>query len=114
MSFYRIPTYTKSQISSVPHFEGETIEDKIERIVNNGDPIDATAQIIHTDKSKGVQPQYNIRTDRWEQATEIMDVVHRGKLGDSTKGAKDAGELADKVSKRSDAVKGEDDKASDA
>lgn len=58
-------------------YEGETIEKKIRRIVSNKEPITDGATIIHTDRRDGVQPGYDIRTDRWEVAVEAMDKVSK-------------------------------------
>ena len=46
--------------------EGETIEQKVERIMSNNEPIEDVAPLIYTERADGVQPQYDIRTDRWE------------------------------------------------
>lgn len=56
-------------------YEGETIEQKIFRITNNKEPITDGAPLIYTDRSEGVQPDYNIRTDRFEVAIDAMDKV---------------------------------------
>jgi len=56
---------------------GETIEKKIRRIVNNKEPITDGAPLIYTERSKGVEAQYNIRTDRFEIAVEAMDKVSK-------------------------------------
>ena len=47
----------------IPPYEGETIENKVQRIVLNKEPIEDGAEIIYTEKKDGVLPQYNIRTD---------------------------------------------------
>lgn len=57
--------------------QGETIENKIERIVSNKEPISDGAPLIYTDRKDGVQPDYDIRTDRFEYAIEAMDIVSR-------------------------------------
>lgn len=57
--------------------EGETIEQKIERIVNNKEPITDGAPITYTERSEGVKAGYNIRTDRFEVAVEAMDKVSK-------------------------------------
>lgn len=57
--------------------EGERIEDKVERLVNNREPIRDASTIIYTEKKDGVMPAYNARTDRFEVAIEAMDKVHR-------------------------------------
>lgn len=60
--------------------EGETIENKIERIVTQKEPIKDGAEKIYTDRKEGVKPAYNIRTDRFELAVEGMDSIHRSAL----------------------------------
>lgn len=59
---------------------GETLESKIERIVNNKEPIgqgNDTAPIIYTERKEGVRASTNIRTDRFEIAVEAADKVAR-------------------------------------
>jgi len=67
--------YRKSQLKSVEVVEGEPIEHKIERVVSNKEPITDGAPSIFTERKEGVISAYNIRTDRWEVATEAMDKV---------------------------------------
>jgi len=70
---YRIPS--KSSLTSVETVEGEPIEHKIERIVSNKEPISDGAPEIFTERKEGVKSAYNIRTDRWEIASEAMSKV---------------------------------------
>lgn len=65
----------RSQLKSVETYEGETIEQKVRRILDENEPIKDGAPIIYTDKKDGVLPAYNIRTDRWEIAIDAMDKV---------------------------------------
>lgn len=60
--------------------EGETIEMKIERIVNNNEPITDSAPIIYTERKDGVDPAHDIRTDVWEIAADAMDVVTKTRI----------------------------------
>lgn len=55
--------------------EGESIEAKVCRIVNNGEPISDGAPLIYTERKDGVKDEYNIRTDRFEIALNAMDYV---------------------------------------
>ena len=55
--------------------EGESIEHKIERLIENNEPISDSAPIIYTERKDGVLPQYDIRTDRFELAIDAMDKV---------------------------------------
>jgi hypothetical protein len=67
--------YVSSTIKSVEITEGEPIEHKIERVVSNKEPITDGAPSIFTERKDGVVAAYNIRTDRWEVASEAMDKV---------------------------------------
>lgn len=67
----------KESMTGVALFEGETIEKKIQRIVNNKEPITDGAPIIYTERKDGVQPQYDIRSDRFDIAIEAMDKVDK-------------------------------------
>lgn len=71
----RIPT----QIKSYNVDEGETIEQKVDRVTTNKEPIKDGAPIIHTDRKDGVQPGYNIRTDRWDTALDAMDLISKSR-----------------------------------
>lgn len=53
--------------------KGETMEEKMNRLQNGMEPIKDSAPLLFTEKGKGVNPAYNIRTDRWEIATDIKD-----------------------------------------
>lgn len=60
--------------------EGETIEQKVERIMSNGEAIEDVAPLIYTERADGVQPQYDIRTDRWDVAIDAMDYVTKSEI----------------------------------
>lgn len=77
---YNIHKNYKTSINKPSLDEGETIETKIERIVNNNEPITDGAPIIYMDRKEGVIPDYDIRTDRWEVAIDGMDVVAKSQL----------------------------------
>jgi len=57
--------------------EGEMLETKIERIVNNNEPIKDGAPIIYTERKEGVRASTNIKTDRFEVAIEAMDKTQK-------------------------------------
>lgn len=67
-------------LKSVETYEGETIETKVARIVQEKAPITDGAPIIYTDREQGVLPAYNVRTDRWEIAENAMDKVNAAKM----------------------------------
>lgn len=77
---YRTIKSKKTSIRLNQSYVGETIEQKINRIVNNKEPISDGAPLVYTDRKDGVQPEYDIRTDRFEIAVDAMDKVTKSKL----------------------------------
>lgn len=57
--------------------EGETLEQQIERMVNNKEPIKEGTALIYTERKDGIKPEMNIRTDRWEIAIEATEKIAR-------------------------------------
>lgn len=54
---------------------GETIEQKVRRMVKMGEPINDSSPLVYTERKDGVKPEHDIRTDRFEIAVEAMDKV---------------------------------------
>ena len=77
---YRTTTNYGTTLDVNTSIEGETIEEKIERVVNSGEPITDGAPIIYTERKQGVLPEFNPRTDRFEVAIDAMDKVARSKI----------------------------------
>ena len=65
------------RLKSVDIYEGETIERKVARITLTKEPITDTAPIIYTEKKDGVQPEFDIRTDRFEIAVDAVDKINQ-------------------------------------
>lgn len=72
---YKINMPAKTSIKGKEKMEGETIEAKVRRIVNNKEPITDGAPIVYTERKDGINPAHDIRTDRWDIAIEAMDTV---------------------------------------
>lgn len=92
---YKPTTPTKTTLKVNEGYQGETIEKKIRRIVNNKEPITDGAPIIYTERKEGVKPEYDIRTDRFEIALDAMDKVaqsHKAKREARMKVVRDEGE----------------------
>ena len=70
-------------MNPVETFEGEFIEEKVARVVENKEPIEDGAPIIYTERKDGVIPAYNIRTDKWDVAQAAMDAVNQANLAKS-------------------------------
>lgn len=78
----------KKNIGSIPSkltinqsVEGETIELKVERIVNNKEPVKDGAPMIYTARQEGINKAYDIRTDRWEVAIDASTAVAKSYKG---------------------------------
>lgn len=59
--------------------EGETIEQKVERMVHNKEPIKDGAIPQYSERKKGVMAGWNIRTDKWEIASEAIGAINKSK-----------------------------------
>ena len=79
---YKTPIFGQTVIRKSKVTEGETIETKVERIIQNKEPIKDGAPLIFQERKEGVQPAYNIRTDRMEIALEAMDKNNRAKVAE--------------------------------
>ena len=75
--------YLPTFIGSVETFEGESIEEKVAKLIENNEPVTDGAPIIYTEKKDGVLPQYNIRTDKWDIAQSAMDLANASKIAKS-------------------------------
>ena len=80
MYSYKRNTITKTSIRCNESQPGERIEEKIERLLNNKEPIRDTAPQVFTDRQDGVKPEYDIRTDKWEEAASAADKVAEARL----------------------------------
>lgn len=54
---------------------GELIEQKVQRITENNEPINDGVEMIYTERKDGVLPQYNMRTDKWDIALDAMTKI---------------------------------------
>ena len=71
-----IPTF----MGSVESFEGESIEKKVSKLIENNEPITDGAPLIYTERKEGVIPAYDVRTDRFEIAVEAMGKVVKSNI----------------------------------
>ena len=61
-------------------YKGQSIEDRCKILVETGEPIKDTTPLIFTPKEKGVMPQYDVRTDKWDIAQNAMDRVNKERI----------------------------------
>ena len=67
--------YNHTSINVYNGVQGEPLEHKINRIVNNKEPIKDGAPLIYTERKEGIRASTNIRTDRWEIAIDGTDKI---------------------------------------
>ena len=77
------------QVTDTGYYDGESIETKCRRIMEEKTPITDGAPIIYTPKEQGVLPAYDIRTDKWDMAIMAMDAVNKQKIAESKKTPKE-------------------------
>lgn len=64
---------------STETYEGESIEKKCARMIENNEPITDGASLVYTERADGVRPEFNVRTDKWAIAQETMERVSGAK-----------------------------------
>ena len=65
--------------------KGETLIKKIQRILDENEPLTDGAPMIYTPKQAGVREDCNGRTDKWALAMDAMDRVNNYKLNEYLK-----------------------------
>lgn len=65
--------------------KGETLIKKIQRILDENEPLTDGAPMIYTPKQAGVRDDCNVRTDKWALAMDAMDKVNNYKLNEYLK-----------------------------
>lgn len=108
MGLYKTPIRTTTSLKRNESSEGETLEQKIDRIVNNKEAIKDGAPPIYTERKEGVVAAYDIRTDKMEKALEAMDAVHKTEIAKRNNRIenreKEIKELNEKQRKREEAI----------
>lgn len=77
---YKVIKPRKTTLKVNQSKEGETIETKVNRIVNNKEPIKDGAPLIYTERKDGINPSHDIRTDRWDIAADAMDKTAKNRI----------------------------------
>ena len=75
---YKTPKFAKTTLVVNESTEGETLEMKIDRFINNREPItDNGSNAIYMERKEGINAAYNIKTDRFDVALNAMDKISR-------------------------------------
>ena len=54
---------------------GESLEEKVRRVTETNQPIEAISPMIYTERKDGVLPAYDIRADKWDIAQSAMNTI---------------------------------------
>ena len=76
---YKCPFFVNNSV------EGERIETKVLRAMRSEGAISDGAQTVYQERSEGVNPLCDIRTDRFDIAIEAMDNVNRSRIAQRDK-----------------------------
>ena len=87
---YKIPKIQSANISGIETYAGETIEEKVNKILTQNEPIADGAQLNYTERKDGVKPEYDIRTDRFEHAIDAMERVTKSHIAKREERLKEA------------------------
>lgn len=93
---------TRSSLKVNQSIEGEPIHEKVRRIMHNNEPITDTAPVVYTQRKDGVLPEYDIRTDRFDVALEMTELMAKDNLAKREERIK-AGEKKEDASPKADA-----------
>lgn len=58
-------------------FEGQTLEEMIFKMMQQGAMIEASSPIIYTERKDGINPLYDIRSDRFDLALEATSKIEQ-------------------------------------
>lgn len=78
---YKRIIMSNTTINQNESVEGEPIEIRIERILENGEGVSDASPVIHQERGDGVQPEYDIRTDRFDLALDGQDYINKSIMG---------------------------------
>lgn len=70
---FRKKKFPKTNLTINESYVGESIEMKMQRVMQNKEPITDGAQEIYTERKDGVNPMLDVRHDRWETAIDATD-----------------------------------------
>ena len=72
----KYPTFKQyTSLENIKLAEGESIETRVRKMVESGEPITDTAPLIYTEKKDGIISDYGIRSDKFDVALEALDTL---------------------------------------
>lgn len=76
---FRKPIFETSNLIGVELYEDDCLTDKMKKIKTEGGQVETGAETIYTNKTDGVMPAHDIRTDRMEIAQNTIQKAQNAK-----------------------------------
>lgn len=91
MKSYKKPHYVQTRLKINQSVQGEPLEIKVERLMNNREPVGGKnpAPLLYMERNEGVRASTNIRTDRWEIALDATEKIQKSYKARRDEKAKD-------------------------
>jgi len=61
-------------------YQADSIEVKLEKLITNKEPIGKDVPLRFTERSQGILPEYDIRSDRFDIAQTAIEKVHKSNI----------------------------------
>jgi len=88
MKYPTLKPYTT--LENIKLVEGESIETRVRKMVESGEPITDTAPLIYTEKKDGIISDYDIRSDKFDVALEALDTLGKTSIAKNNRAAEEA------------------------
>ena len=73
------PKYNPIEVESTS-YHADSIEVKLEKLITNKEPIGKDVPLRYTERSQGILPEFDIRSDRFDIAQTAMEKVHKSNI----------------------------------
>lgn len=70
----------KTMLQGDEPYIGEYLHETVIRVMQTGEAIIDGAPKIYTEKSEGVRPEHDIRTDKWDIALDASEKINTAKI----------------------------------
>lgn len=88
MKYPTLKPYTT--LENIKLVEGESIETRVRKMVESGEPITDTAPLIYTEKKDGIISDYDIRSDKFDAALEALDTLEKTSIAKNNQAVEEA------------------------
>lgn len=72
---FRKPKFKKTPLNGVELWEDLCLTDKLEKLQTEGGQIETGSPLQYTNRTDGVRPEHNIRTNKWDIAENTIQAA---------------------------------------